>query len=79
MTNAEIVRRLRRDAQSLARKGGNLYRVRAYRQAALVLTSLPGEVAALGPEALTAAGLGKSLTKTVYAWAAMPVEETATS
>jgi DNA polymerase/3'-5' exonuclease PolX len=76
MTNAEIIRRLRREAQSLARRGENLYRVRAYRQAAFRLANLPGEVANLGPEALRAVGIGKSLAKAVYEWSQNAVERT---
>ena len=74
MTNTEIIRRLRREARSLARRGDNLYRVRAYRQAAFRLSNLPGEVADLGPEALRVVGIGESLAKTVYEWSQSAVE-----
>jgi Helix-hairpin-helix domain len=74
MTNAEITARLRAQAAEEARCGGNLYRVRALRQAAFAVTGLQGEAAELGPEALRLAGIGKSLSKLVMQWATEPAE-----
>jgi DNA polymerase (family 10) len=66
LTNHDIARKLREQAGELARGGDNLYRVRAFRQAALAVLALPEEVAALvasrGPKALERLpGSGKSL------------------
>jgi hypothetical protein len=75
MTNSEIIRQLRDDARRYSQSGGNLYRVRALRQAAFRLSLLPGELAVLGPEALRGLGLGKKLEKKVGQWAADAVEQ----
>lgn len=37
MTNADVVRKLREHAGALGRSGANLYRVRAFRQAAMAV------------------------------------------
>jgi DNA polymerase (family 10) len=70
MTNDDIARRLREHAAELARGGNNLYRVRAFRQAALAVMGLTDEVegllAAGGPAALERLpGIGKSLADTI--------------
>lgn len=70
MTNAEIIRKLRREAAAMARAGENLYRVRAYRQAALRLSGLPRPIAECDPDTLKNAGLGDHLSKTILEWAA---------
>jgi len=75
MTNAEIARKLREHAADLARAGHNLYRVRAFRQAALSVLGLPREVsevvAAAGPAPLRAVpGIGDSLAGTIADYAA---------
>ncbi len=69
-TNQEIARKLREHASELARTGDNLYRVRAFRQAAMAVLALPEEVsvivAAAGPKALERVpGVGKSLADTI--------------
>jgi DNA polymerase (family 10) len=74
MTNAEIARELRTRATDMARAGGNLYRVRAFRQAAMAVLALPESVsqlvAAAGPKALERVpGIGRSLADTI-AWLA---------
>lgn len=74
MTNEDIARKLREHAAELARGGNNLYRVRAFRQAALAVMGLPAEVgqlvAAGGPAALTRVpGIGKSLADTIARFA----------
>ncbi|MBA4063278.1 MAG: hypothetical protein C0501_06115 [Isosphaera sp.] len=74
-TNAEIARMLREQAAELARTGENLYRVRAFRQAAMSVLGLPEEVAVLvaagGARALERLpGVGKSLAGTIAAYAA---------
>src|SRR5262245_57345756 len=70
MTNEEIARRLREHATELARGGDNLYRVRAFRQAAMAVLGLTDEVSALvsanGPKVLARVpGIGKSLADTI--------------
>jgi DNA polymerase (family 10) len=69
-TNQEIARKLREHASELARNGDNLYRVRAFRQAAMAVLALPREVAAIvaetGPKGLERLpGVGKSLATTI--------------
>ena len=69
-TNQEIARKLRERASELARNGDNLYRVRAFRQAAIAVLALPQELAAMvasdGPKALERLpGVGKSLASTI--------------
>jgi DNA polymerase/3'-5' exonuclease PolX len=70
MTNGDIARKLRERASELARGGDNLYRVRAFRQAAVVVQGLSDDVGALvaaaGPRALERVpGIGKSLASTI--------------
>ena len=70
MTNEDIARKLREQANELGRSGTNLYRVRAYRQAALVVMGLPDAVERLiadgGPDVLERVpGIGKSLAETI--------------
>ena len=74
MTNEDIARRLREQASQLARGGDNLYRIRAFRQAAMAVLGLPDEVASLvasgGPKALERVpGIGKSLAGTIARYA----------
>lgn len=69
-TNQEIARRLRNHATELSHSHGNLYRVRAFRQAAMAVLALPVEVSALvegdGEQALERVpGVGKSLAQTI--------------
>ncbi|HSQ56498.1 MAG TPA: helix-hairpin-helix domain-containing protein [Gemmata sp.] len=69
-TNQEIARKLRQHASDLARSGNNLYRVRAFRQAAMAVLGLPQELAILvandGAQALERLpGVGKSLATTI--------------
>jgi Holliday junction DNA helicase RuvA len=69
-TNHEIAKKLRQHATQLAHSGDNLYRVRAFRQAAMAVLALPEElsslVAADGPRALERVpGIGKSLAETI--------------
>ena len=67
MTNEEISAVLRQQASVLSRSGSNLYRVRAFRQAAMAVLMLPTAVT----EILGRAGLeripliGKSLADTI--------------
>lgn len=69
MTTDAIVKRLRQEARILAERGENLYRVRAYRQAAFQLSNLPCDLAGLEPNELVKLGLGQHLAKTVHEWA----------
>ena len=69
-TNADIAVRLCRHAATLAARGENLYRVRAFRQAALAVMALETPVAELGPDALTQVrGIGESLAETIGEYA----------
>lgn len=70
MSNSDIAKRLRERAGELARGGDNLYRVRAFRQAAFAVMSLENDVrqmvSAGGPKALERVpGIGKSLSETI--------------
>jgi holliday junction DNA helicase RuvA len=74
MDNPAIARELLRQARELAAGGENLYRVRAYRQAAVTIQGLDRPVAdlvaAAGPRGLRALpGVGASLAKTIAALA----------
>ena len=69
-TNQEISKKLREHATKLARHGDNLYRVRAFRQAAMVVLALPQELTDLvelgGVRALERVpGVGKGLAATI--------------
>lgn len=70
MDNATIARELLRHARDLAADGDNLYRVRAYRQAAGLIQSLDRPIVDLlavsGPRGLRSLpGVGPSLAKTI--------------
>jgi DNA polymerase (family 10) len=70
MTNEEIARELRQHATNLARGGDNLYRVRAFRQAALAVLTLNEPVTEIlsngGRGALAQVpGIGRSLATTI--------------
>jgi DNA polymerase/3'-5' exonuclease PolX len=70
MSNSDIARTLRQRATELARSGDNLYRVRAFRQAAFAVLSLENDIQHLvavgGPKALEQVpGIGKSLSETI--------------
>jgi DNA polymerase (family 10) len=74
MTNEDIARQLRRHAAALAKGGDNLYRVRAFRQAAMAVLTLPEPVDAVlatrGRRGLEAVpGIGKSLAETIESYA----------
>jgi DNA polymerase (family 10) len=84
LSNGEIARKLREHATELARGGNNLYRVRAFRQAAMAVLGLTDEVAELvagrGPAALERVpGIGRSLADTIadYARGDVPAEKSA--
>ena len=70
LTNEEIARKLRDAATELARTHSNLYRVRAFRSAAIAVLGLKGEVAELvaagrARELERVPGIGKSLVDTI--------------
>jgi Holliday junction DNA helicase RuvA len=70
LTNQQIARKLQRQATELARDRDNLYRVRAFRQAAMAVLALPEEIYELletdGRRALERLpGIGKSLAGTI--------------
>jgi holliday junction DNA helicase RuvA len=71
MTNEEIATHLRQRASFLAQQGDNLYRIRAFRQAAMTVLALPQEVesfiATRGQDALARLpGIGQSLAQTIH-------------
>jgi DNA polymerase (family 10) len=73
-TNQEIAKKLREQASELARAGHNLYRVRAFRTAAMAVMGLTYEVAELvatgGAEELQRVpGIGPSLAETIASYA----------
>ena len=70
ITNQEIAQKLREHATELARAGDNLYRVRAFRSAAMAVLGLPIEVADIvaagrADELEQVPGIGKSLASTI--------------
>lgn len=70
LTNQQIARKLRDHATEIARGGGNLYRVRAFRSAAMAVLAMPDEVCdvvATGGvrELERVPGIGKSLADTI--------------
>jgi len=70
ITNQEIAQKLRRHATELARTGSNLYRVRAFRSAAMAVLGLPREIADIvaagrAGELEQVPGIGKSLADTI--------------
>ncbi len=70
ITNQEIARKLREHATKLARVGGNLYRVRAFRSAAMAVMGLPREVSEIvaagrARDLERVPGIGKSLAETI--------------
>lgn len=70
MTNADIARRLRAHASELAQGGANLYRARAFRQAAMAVLGLDRDAGRLGPDGLRAVpGIGDSLAETITTYA----------
>jgi DNA polymerase (family 10) len=69
-SNQEIARKLRDRATELARAGHNLYRVRAFRAAAMAVLGLPEEVSELVDAGTVGRleqvpGIGKSLAETI--------------
>jgi Holliday junction DNA helicase RuvA len=77
ITNQEIAQKLREHATELARVGGNLYRVRAFRSAAMAVMGLPREVAEIvaagrARELERVPGIGKSLAETITRYLRVP-------
>jgi DNA polymerase (family 10) len=74
LTNQEIARKLRDRATELARTGHNLYRVRAFRSAAMAVLGLTNEVSELvatgkADQLEAVPGIGKSLAETITGYA----------
>jgi DNA polymerase (family 10) len=74
LTNQDIARKLRDRATELARAGHNLYRVRAFRSAAMAVLGLTDEVAELVASGTAdrleqVPGIGKSLAGTIAGYA----------
>ena len=70
MTNEDIAQQLRHHASELSRAGDNLYRVRAFRQAAMAVLTLPEPVERLDRSALERVpGIGRSLAGTIGEYA----------
>ena len=70
MSNEEIAGELRLHATELSRSGNNMYRIRAFRQAAMTILALPTPVAVIlsttGREGLQRLpGIGRSLAETI--------------
>jgi holliday junction DNA helicase RuvA len=70
ITNQEIAQKLRRHATELAKAQGNLYRVRAFRTAAMAVMGLPREVSEIvrsgrARELVSVPGIGPSLAETI--------------
>lgn len=70
ITNQEIARKLRAHASELAKAQGNLYRVRAFRTAAMAVMGLPREVSEIVRSGRTrelesVPGIGPSLAETI--------------
>ena len=79
MTNEDIARELREEASQLARQGNNLYRIRAFRQAAMAVLALPDEVSSIiareGMKKLEQVpGIGKRLATRIAQFAAAEVK-----
>lgn len=76
-TNHEIAQRLRAQASKLARKKDNLYRIRAFRQAAMAVMALPEELSVLVGKGDSRTleqlpGVGKSLAATIAGFLSDP-------
>jgi DNA polymerase (family 10) len=70
MTNDDLALRLRAHATELARKGDNLYRVRAFRQAAFAVMSLTTPAEKLTREQwMQLPGIGNSLAEQLERYA----------
>ncbi len=70
MSNEEIAGELRLHATELSRSGNNMYRIRAFRQAAMTILALPTPVDVIlsttGREGLhRLPGIGRSLAETI--------------
>ncbi|HVK12190.1 MAG TPA: helix-hairpin-helix domain-containing protein [Gemmataceae bacterium] len=66
MTNTEIARRLQKYARELGHKHDNLYRIRAYRRAAVVVLGLTRPVEELEPWELEALpGIGNHISASI--------------
>jgi DNA polymerase (family 10) len=77
ITNQDIAQKLRQHATELARAGSNLYRVRAFRSAAMAVLGLPNEVADIvaagrAGDLERVPGIGKSLADTITGYLAVP-------
>ena len=69
MTNDDIARRLRSHARALADSGDNLYRVRAFRQAAMAVMGLREPVAEVIARTGTVPGVGASVAEALGVFA----------
>lgn len=65
LTNDDIARRLRAHARVLADRGDNLYRVRAFRQAAIAVLELREPAADVLARTGTVPGMGESVAGTL--------------
>jgi DNA polymerase (family 10) len=65
LTNDDLARRLRAHARALADRGDNLYRVRAFRQAAMAVLGLRESVADVLARTGTVPGVGESVAETL--------------
>ena len=66
ISNQELAKRLQHEAMELSQQGDNLYRIRAYRRAAMVVLGLQQPIETLGRDGLLQVpGIGKSIAKRI--------------
>ena len=64
ITNQELARRLQSEAHQLSQQGDNLYRIRAYRRAAMALLRLQEPIETMMPSNIQQVpGIGRSIAK----------------
>jgi len=69
LTNDDIARRLRAHARALADRGDNLYRIRAFRQAAMAVLELREPLAEVVARGGAVPGVGASVAETLTVFA----------
>lgn len=77
LTNDALARRLRAHARALADRGDNLYRVRAFRQAAMAVLELREPAAEVLAREGTVPGIGESVARTLTAFVTTGAWDTA--
>jgi len=69
LTNDDIARRLRDHARALANRGDNLYRIRAFRQAAMAVLELREPLEEVVTRTGAVPGVGASVAETLVVFA----------